>query len=68
MAISAGSDVWHQDIWIVRAGGTGSTNLSSGLEPELEPAWSPDGARLAFTRRTVVNQALRLYNPEVDRP
>jgi Tol biopolymer transport system component len=65
IAIIAGSDAWHQDIWAVHADGTGSTNLTSSLVPELEPAWSPDGTRLAFTRRTVVNQDLGLYYDDV---
>ena len=65
IAINAGSDVWHQDIWTVHADGTGSTNLTSSLAPELEPVWSPDGTRLAFTRRTVVNRDLGLYYDDV---
>jgi TolB protein len=64
IAISAGSD-WDQHIWAVHADGTGSTNLTSSLAPGLEPAWSPDGTRLAFTRPTVVNQGLGLYYDDV---
>ncbi len=49
----------------MHADGTGSRNLTSSLVPELEPAWSPDGTRLAFARRTVVNQGLGLYYDDV---
>jgi Tol biopolymer transport system component len=58
-------DFWVRDIWVVRADGNGRTNLTKSTAPELEPAWSPDGTRLAFTRRTVVDRDAGLYYDDV---
>jgi len=37
-------------IWTVGADGTGERRLSDGPVHDLEPAYSPDGTRIAFTR------------------
>lgn len=38
------------DIWTMNADGTVPTNLLSGGVDEEQPAWSPDGRRIAFAR------------------
>jgi Tol biopolymer transport system component len=39
-------------IWTVNADGTGRTQLTSGYF-DLNPAWSPDGKKIAFRRSTI---------------
>jgi Tol biopolymer transport system component len=38
----------HSDLWRMSAGGTGQTRVTSNGDRIGEPAWSADGARLAF--------------------
>ena len=38
----------HQVIWAMNADGSGSARLTTG--PDNSPAWSPDGAQIAFQR------------------
>jgi TolB protein len=38
------------DILVMNADGSGRENLTTGTEDDAEPAWSPDGRRLAFVR------------------
>jgi WD40 repeat protein len=39
-------------IWTMDAGGTGQTQLTTGLTTATEPEWSPDGTRILYTRGT----------------
>lgn len=36
------------DIWVMNAGGTGLVNLTQDAFSDEDPAWSPDGSRIAF--------------------
>jgi Tol biopolymer transport system component len=36
------------DIWTMNPDGSGQTNLTNSAETEFAPAWSPDGAKIAF--------------------
>jgi Tol biopolymer transport system component len=65
IATEDGPDVLDRDIWAMRADGTGQTNLTASPAPELQPAWSPEGTRLAFTWRTVVDRDAGLYYDDV---
>jgi TolB protein len=38
----------HDDVWSINADGTDLTRLTRSPWPEFDPAWSPDGTRIAF--------------------
>ncbi len=39
----------QQDIWVINADGTGAADLTATSEiDEFEPAWSPDGTKIAY--------------------
>jgi TolB protein len=42
------------DILVMNADGSGRENLTTGPDEDTEPAWSPDGSRLAFVRSEAV--------------
>ena len=39
----------QRDIWVVAADGTSPVQITNDQAPDIQPAWSPDGATLAFT-------------------
>jgi len=41
-------DYYTTDVWRINADGTGAANLTVGFSRDLNPAWSPDGTRIAF--------------------
>jgi TolB-like protein/DNA-binding SARP family transcriptional activator len=38
----------RRDIFVMNTDGTGLRNLTNDAEPELAPAWSPDGTQIAY--------------------
>jgi Tol biopolymer transport system component len=46
----------NADIYIVEVATGVETRLTTEIEPDSDPAWSPDGARLAFDSRRVGGQ------------
>ena len=41
------------EIWVMRADGSGQTQITDNTTYELEPAWSPSGRRIVFVRDPV---------------
>jgi Tol biopolymer transport system component len=40
--------VGHMHLWVMNADGTGLKQLTSGSDDESQPAWSPDGTKIAY--------------------
>jgi WD40 repeat protein len=38
----------NADIWTINSNGTGGIRLTTHAAPDVEPAWSPDGSKIAF--------------------
>lgn len=47
---SAFSDSWYRHIWVMNSDGSGKTQLTSGNVVDENPALSPDGTNIVFTR------------------
>lgn len=41
----------NAEIWVMNADGSGKTQLTNNPRSDSQPAWSPDGTKIAFTRR-----------------
>jgi Tol biopolymer transport system component len=49
--LSATKLVSNPDIWVMNADGSGKARLTSHPWEDTNPAWSPDGSKIAFTHR-----------------
>ena len=47
---ASAQNVWNGDIYVVNADGTGRKRLTRDPAEEFDPAWSPDGAKILFSR------------------
>jgi TolB protein len=62
--IAFAHELTHQDVVAVNPDGTGFANLTTTpLEEESQPAWAPDGSKIAFVSQTGV-WGLRLMNAD----
>lgn len=53
------------DIWVVNADGTDPTNLTNTPDTrEVDPAWSPDGTLIAFTRLSELGGDIWVMNAD----
>ncbi len=68
LAVSVSTPDDLADVWVVNADGTGTVNLTPDPKPAVfqdrDPAWSPDGARIAFTSNR--SGTTRLWLMEAD--
>jgi Tol biopolymer transport system component len=56
--------VWNGDIYVVNADGSAKTRLTRDPAEEFDPAWSPDGAKIAFSRFTGQRYQLLVMNAD----
>src|SRR5690242_9154231 len=56
--------VWNGDIYVVNANGTGGRRLTRDPAEEFDPAWSPDGTKIAFSRSEGHRYQIWLMNPD----
>lgn len=47
------------DIWVMNANGTGRHPVTSGSPKDVNPAWSPDGSRIVFSRAATASPTAR---------
>lgn len=52
------------DLYMVNSDGTGLTPLTSTPECECYPAWSPDGSKIAFSRRKGGHAVISIMDPD----
>jgi len=57
------NNVWYA-ICVINTDGTGSRRLTHGIET-TDPAWSPDGSKIAFTRREDVGEYTTMSEDDV---
>lgn len=65
IAFSAGPHP-DQDIYVVRADGSGLRRLTSAHAAEFDPTWSPEGKRIAYRRQTAGDSTAEIYVMNAD--
>jgi len=54
------------DIWSMRADGTGVRRLTSAPAMEFDPTWSPDGSRIAYRHQARDNETPEIFVMDAD--
>jgi TolB protein len=55
---------WNGDLYVVNADGTGQTRLTRHPAEEFDPAWSPDGTKITFSRFTGRRYQIFVMDPD----
>jgi class 3 adenylate cyclase len=54
----------NRDVFVINADGSGLTQLTADAAEDIEPTWSPDGSRIAFTSRRDGNREIYVMNAD----
>jgi hypothetical protein len=54
----------NADIWTVSSNGTGATRLTTHAAEDVDPAWSPDGSKIAFRSARDGNADIYVMNAD----
>ncbi len=52
------------DIWVMAADGSGAVDLTNKPGDEIDPAWSPDSALIAYTKPNRRRVSASVYDEE----
>ena len=55
-----------QDVWVARADGSGAHRITRAPAQEFDPAWSPDGSRIAYRHQTGDGETTEIFVMHAD--
>ena len=64
LAFVASFNTTNAEIYTVRSDGTGTVRLTNNVAEDTDPAWSPDGSRIAFTSNRDGLRAIYIMNED----
>jgi Tol biopolymer transport system component len=62
--VYASNDAGNYDIYSINVDGSDQRRLTSDASDEFDPAWSPDGTKIAFVRNDGGNRDIWVMNPD----